>query len=350
VDVKRPLERFDKYQQRRRWLAIPIAVVKKFGEDQGGSLASLIAYYAFFSIFPLLLVFVTILGFALSGDPGALKSVKASVLGHFPFIGDQIQKGRLTGHATALVIGIATSLLAGIGVTTASGQAFDRVWAVPFKHRPNFLAVRLQGLTVLGMLGAMFLFTQGASALVSGVVGGAGTAVAGIALSLLLNYLLFLAAYRLLGSIDVPLRALLPGAVLAGTLFEVMELVGAVLVKHFIAKASNTYGTFAIVIGILTYLHLGAQMTIYCAEINVVLHRKLWPRTLLGPPEEPADEAALAALAKIEERSDVEVVDVTFTNGNGASVPPGTRRDGRDGPPIRWSSQQAGADGVDPPA
>ncbi|MEA2144599.1 MAG: rane protein, partial [Solirubrobacteraceae bacterium] len=113
MDLLRPVRAFDAVQQRHRWLAIPMAVVKKFGDDQAGSLAALVAYYAFFSLFPLLLVFVTVLGFVLQGDPGAQTSVANSVLGKFPMIGDQIRNHRLQGHAVALVIGVVTSLMAG---------------------------------------------------------------------------------------------------------------------------------------------------------------------------------------------------------------------------------------------
>ena len=75
---------FDRYQQRHRWLAIPMAVVKKFGDDQAGNQAALVAYYAFFSLFPLLLVFVTILGFVLQGDPHAQQAVEDSALEPVP--------------------------------------------------------------------------------------------------------------------------------------------------------------------------------------------------------------------------------------------------------------------------
>src|ERR1700689_2616230 len=111
VNPKRLASRFDSFQQRRKWLAIPVAVVKKFGDDQAGNLAALIAYYAFFSLFPLLLVFVTVLGFVLHGDPGAQSSVSKSVLGQFPVIGHQIQGKHLSGSVVALLIGIITSLL-----------------------------------------------------------------------------------------------------------------------------------------------------------------------------------------------------------------------------------------------
>src|SRR5438445_3639050 len=100
MDLLAPIKRFDRYQQGRRWLAIPMAVVKKFGDDQGGNLAALVAYYAFFSLFPLLLVLVTILNYVLQGDPATQNSIKSSVLAQFPIIGNEIKQNihELHGH------------------------------------------------------------------------------------------------------------------------------------------------------------------------------------------------------------------------------------------------------------
>src|ERR1700761_3669576 len=110
-----------------------MAVVRKFGNDQAGSLAALVAYYAFFSIFPLLLVFTTILGFVLQGNKDLYDDVTNSVLAQFPVVGHQLQSHALTGKVSALVLGLLTSLWGGLGVTNAAQSAFDKVWAVPFK-------------------------------------------------------------------------------------------------------------------------------------------------------------------------------------------------------------------------
>ena len=116
-----------------------MAVVKKFGDDQAGSLAALVAYYGFFSLFPLLLVMTTILGFVLQGDPSAQKSVEHSVLGQFPIIGNQINAPLPHGERVALVIGLIISLLAGLGVTQAAQNAFDRSGRCRSRTGPNFL-------------------------------------------------------------------------------------------------------------------------------------------------------------------------------------------------------------------
>ncbi|MBV9918723.1 MAG: YihY/virulence factor BrkB family protein [Solirubrobacterales bacterium] len=314
MDLLRPVRAFDNVQQRHEWLALPMAVVKKFADDQGGSLAALVAYYAFFSLFPLLLVFTTILGYVLQGDPGSQNSIKSSVLAQFPIIGSDISRNihQLHGHVFALVIGLLTSLWAGLGVTQAARQAFDRVWAVPFKDRPDFVQSRLRGLLLLVSLGLLFIVATLASGLVTGGLGGALAKVGGIALSLLVNLGLFMVAFRVMTSRTVGTRCLWLGACLAGVAWTILQVLGGIYIGHVFRHSTSTYGFFGIVIALLVWLHLGAQVTVYAAEVNVVVTRKLWPRSLLGPPAHPADEKALVALAKVEERHDTEKVDVEF--------------------------------------
>lgn len=315
MDPLRPLRAFDRRQQRRSWLAVPVAVIKKFSDDGAGGLAALVAYYAFFSIFPLLLVFVTILAFVFHGDPGVQKSIKNSVLAHFPVVGPQLVSKQLQGRVVSLVIGAVASLWAGLGVTQAAQNGFDKVWAVPYKSRPDFFGKRLRGFLLLTVLGTLFIVSSAVSGLVSGGLGGPAAKVAGILISLLLNFALFASAFRLLTAASVPTRCLWIGVVVGGVLWEILQVLGGIYVNHVVRHAGNTYGTFALVIGLLAWLHLGAQTTLYAAELNVVLARRLWPRSLLGPPAAPADRETLEALAKVEERSEEERIEVEFKTG-----------------------------------
>src|SRR3954451_1394594 len=116
---------------------------KKFGDDQAGNLSALMAYYGFFSLFPLLLVFVTVLGFVLEGNPDAQAAVLDSALKQIPLVGDQIKAGALHGSPVALVIGIVGALLSGLAVTLAAQTAFNRVHAIPHRARPDFVSSRL---------------------------------------------------------------------------------------------------------------------------------------------------------------------------------------------------------------
>jgi YihY family inner membrane protein len=318
------LEDFDRYQQGHRWLALPFAVIRKFSNDQAGSLAALIAYYGFFSLFPLLLVFVTVLAYVLHGDPSLQTSVKNGVLGQFPII-NKNNISALHGSAISLIIGVAGSLWGGLGVTNASQNAFNKVWAVPMKERPNYIQTRLRGLGVLALLGLLFIVSSVASGLVSGGLGGPLAKVAGIALSLLINMLLFLAAFRLLTSAQVETRCFRPGVLVAAVLWEILQVGGGLYINHVVRNADATYGPFALVIGLLSWLYLGAQITLYAAEINVVRARHLWPRSLLHDPPTAGDEETLTAIAKVEEQIEGEQIEVSFGNpvGDGSSGAPG---------------------------
>lgn len=272
----------DAAQQRHRVLALPLAVVKKFGEDNGGQLAGLIAYYGFFSLFPLLLVLVTVLGLVLHGDSSLQQKILDSSLASFPVIGTQIRNNihSLNGGALPLAIGLAGALLAGLGVTRATQTAQDRLWDVPTDGRRSFVGSRLRGLALLSMLGGTVVVTTVLDGFVVAGQGVLATLVA-LAASLVLDLGLFVAAFVLLTSYPATVREILPGAIVATVAWEALQHAGSYLVVHQLRHASDTYGLFAFVIGTLAWLHLGAQMTLYAAELNVVRSRKLWPRALL---------------------------------------------------------------------
>jgi inner membrane protein YhjD len=314
MEIPGALRKFDRYQQQHRAIGFPIAVLKKFSDDQAGGLAALIAYYAFFSLIPLLLVFSTGLAFVLHGHPDIYNQVRNSTLAEFPIIGDHLKQSASTIHGSglALVIGIVGALLPGLGATQAAQNAFDQVWAVPHKDRPNFLVRRVRGLGMLVMLGTMNL----ASTVLAGLVTGSNRSVletaAGILVTLIANIVVFTAAFRLLTSSTVSLRELIPGALLAAVFWAILQAVGGIYISHVYKHASAVNSIFELVIPLLTWLYLGAQVTLYSLEIDVVRSRHLWPRSLFDDPQSGADHETLRGLAKIEERNEKETVDVTF--------------------------------------
>jgi membrane protein len=300
MDLLGPVRSFDRFQRRHPVLAVPVAVLRNFSDQGAGDAAALIAYWGFFSLFPLLLVFVTILGFVLQGDPAAQRSVLHS-LTKFPIIGSHV--GSLRGSGVGLGIGIAGTLWSGLSLTVAVENAFFRVYAIPVRDRPNFLSTRWRGLKLLAAVGVLQVLSTVAAGVVSGGLGGVLLTIAGIAVSLLLNFCLFFVVFRFLIPNSVPTRELWPGIILATVGWTVLQSVGGIYVAHVVKGAGQTYGTFATVIGLLAWLYLGARVLVYAAEINVVLTRHLWPRSILDPPE-PADRTAHAALAKMQERAD----------------------------------------------
>jgi membrane protein len=317
--MKEALRRFDAFQQNHRWLAVPLAIVKKSGDDQGGNLAALVAYYGFFSLFPLLLVFTTILGYVLAGHPSQQHSVEQSIRNQFPSLGSSLPLNHITGSAVALVLGVLASLYAGLGVTSASQNLMNTVWAIPHKDRPNFIQSRLRGVFLLLALGLLFIVSTFVTGAVSSTFGGAGAKVLGYVVSLTVNFILFFASFRLMTGEQASARQLRSGAIIGAVLWTFLQSIGTIYLHHI---KTTHYGIFAAVIPLIIWLHLGAQVFMYSAEANVVLSRRLWPRSFFGPPTEPADQQARAALAKVEERSDEQHVDVAFSEASRSTDPP----------------------------
>ena len=284
MDAKAPLRRFDSFQQRHPALAAPLGVVKKFGDDEAGSYVSLIAYRAFFSLFPLLLLMTTVLGYVLADDEGLRRQVIDSTLSQFPVIGEQLKGGSLQGNGIALLIGLIGSLVAGLGVVLETERTFDHVWDVPDDDRHGFLGSRLRAIGLLVLLGGMSVASTIVASLVTGGADLFGP-VFGIAVATLLNLVVFGVVFRLLTTSQVATRALLPGVVVATVGWELLQLVGGWYISHQVKNATPVYGTFALVIGLLAWIHIGATFVVLGAETNVVRARCLWPRSLFGEDE-----------------------------------------------------------------
>ncbi|MGY0231726.1 YhjD/YihY/BrkB family envelope integrity protein [Longispora urticae] len=279
----RLLARLDGYQLRHPWLGLPVAVVQRFTGDQAGNLAALIAYYAFFSFFPLMLVLVTLLGFS----PTLRERAVGSVLEQFPVIGPQLGGNvqGLRGSTLALVIGIGTAVWAGLAVANAAQTAMNTLWRVPVADRPGLVPRTARSLLLLAVLGTTVLATivvNGLSAALDSL--GPGARLLAVLGTLAVNIGTFVLAFRALTDRKLSTRDVLPGAVLAGTCWQVLQLVGGLYVAHTVRGAGNTYGTFAIVIGLLGWFFLQAQVTLLAAELNAVLVLGEWPRSLLGEP------------------------------------------------------------------
>ncbi|HLM87050.1 MAG TPA: YihY/virulence factor BrkB family protein [Solirubrobacteraceae bacterium] len=312
MSITERLHALDRRQQRSPRLRFLAAVLKKFTDDQAGQLAALIAYYGFVSLFPLLLVLVTVLGFVLQGDPDEQKRILDSALGQFPLISDQLKLHSLTGSSAGLAIGVLGSLLAGMGITGATQNAFNRIWSVPFKDRPNFLQARLRGLGMLAILGTLFIVSTTAAGFVGSSSHAAPDVAAGIVVAFVFNLALFMAAFKLLTAVDVSWRQLLPGVIVAAVCWQLLQHLGGFYVDHELKRTGPLYGVFALVLGLLAWLYLGAQLTIFAAEINVVCYHRLWPRSFFSDPLLDADRRALTSSAEVEERVDEENVEVSF--------------------------------------
>ena len=350
--VEKLVKWVDHAQQDRRWLAFPVAVWKKFGDDQAGNLAALIAYYGFAALFPLLLVLVTVLDIVLRSNPSLKDRVLDSAFGQFPVIGDQLQNNvhGLTQTGPALVIGLILTFLGARGVASAAQNALNTVWGVPMFRRPGFPWSMLRDIVLILAVGTGLLLTT----LLSGVAAsaakslGLGGQVAAIAVSLLLNIGVFWYGFRLATAKEIGTREMLPGAVMAAVAWQILQVLGTTLVTHTLSHSSSLYGVFGIVLGLLAWLYLQAQFTLYAVEANVVAARRLWPRSLNPPPLTAEDQRALDMYAKSQERRPEQNIQSHFTP-NGAGEP--AKPDGVTEPATpNGQTDPATPDGVNEPA
>src|SRR4051812_23411917 len=127
----RLVERLDRFQLRHPIAAVTVGTVRKFGADDGGRLAALVAYYGFFALFPLLLVLVTVSSWVLAGNVELQERLLDSALAQFPIIGDQIgdNLGQVSGSGVALLIGLAGAFWGGWGALGSMRRAMETIWA-----------------------------------------------------------------------------------------------------------------------------------------------------------------------------------------------------------------------------
>jgi YihY family inner membrane protein len=295
--VVRPV---DEWQQRRRVPAAAFGVVKKFGDDRGGMLAGLIAFYGFVSLFPLVLLATTILGFVLHNNVSMQHRIERSALGEFPLIGQDLRTNSLHGSPLAVVVGSIGLLWGSLGAAQMIQYAAQEAWSVPNRERPPFVARIARGLAFYALLGVGVLATSALTVLGSIVGSSEIVGAVGIVAALVLNIAVFATVFKLVSPSHIGWRSLLPGAVIGGIGWQVLQVVGQALVRHNLKHTTELYGQFAVVLGLLSFLSLAAQLYVYALEVNVVLHERLWPRSIIEPPLTEADRRSLSRRAEEE--------------------------------------------------
>ncbi len=330
-----PIGGVDGFQRRHPVIGVPVAVFYKFLDDQGGYLAALIAFYGFFSIFPLFLLLTSVLGFVLERDPQLREAILATAMAQVPVLGTQIRAEGLSGSFTAVLFGGLSALYGALAVTTAVQNAMNVAWNVRRNQRPNPVVLRVRSVGLILMLGLFVLATTALSQVggvlsellaLSGLV--QFVALAG---SLLLAVGLFVVIFRFGTVAGVSTRQALPGAVVAAVLWQLLQAGGGQLVQRVVGRAGAAEGIFGITLGLLVWLYVAAMGLVACMELNVVLARRLYPRALLTPMTDRvdltiADQVAYTHLVQTQSLKGFQNVDVTFDHdGQNATA---RRRDG----------------------
>ncbi|MFE9579597.1 YihY/virulence factor BrkB family protein [Nocardia sp. NPDC006044] len=293
-------------------------MIYKFVDDQGGYLAALITYYAFVSLFPLLLILTTVLSVLLEADPQLQQRILDSALSQFPVIGDQISRPeRLSGGTAGVVAGIAVAAFGGLGVSVAVQNAMNVAWAVPVNQRPNPFMVRVRGLIGLLILGPLILAATVLSQVGAAWRIGFGFAWLLVLASVVVNAGLFAMAFKWAPVRSLSWRQVAPGAVVAAVAWQLLQRFGSIYVGQVVNQSSDTNGVFAVVLGLLGFLYLASCSVVLCMEINVVRVDKLYPRALLSPFTEnvnltSGDRRTYTDQAQAQRNKDFEDITVTF--------------------------------------
>lgn len=306
------MDKLDAWQQRYRFTAFVWAVLRKYSDDRGGYQCALITYYAFWSVFPLLLAAFTAATYILAGDQTAIGTVERH-LGSYPIVGPaakDLAGKSLKGSPIAIVVGVLGLLWGSQGLAQAVQFTMNEAWNVTNRDRPSYFSRMGMGMAWyvlfgVGMLTSTFIASLGS------LLHWAGGPVLSTLLAAAFNGGLFLASFRILSPKIATTRQLLPGAIGAGVVWSILTGIGIGL-THKLAHVNDLYGSFSTVLGLLAFLYLAARLTIYAVEANVVHAYKLWPRSLNGTGPGEADREQLISMARREERANDQRVMVEF--------------------------------------
>jgi YihY family inner membrane protein len=330
--VERVTRGFDRWQQRHAVVAFPIAVIRKFGDDQAGNLVSLLAYYAFVSVFPLLLALTATAGAVLRDHPQLKEKLLNSAFAEFPIIGGQIHEQlgvAAFGHTTlSLSVGILGALYGARGWANALQNTLNTLWAVPKMDRPGFPRNYLRALAVLLALGLLVVVSAASSTAAtlaaSWGLGGLAARIISLIVGSVLGFGFFTALFRAAAAGQVPTRAMLPGAAISAVGWQLLFSAAGVIVTHQLRHAQAVAGFFGVVLGLLAWLALQATVIVYAIEADVVRVKKLWPRSLVQPPLISADKTYYTEALQAETRRPEQHIDIAYSSDDQHTDKPGS--------------------------
>jgi YihY family inner membrane protein len=313
--IEKVMRRIDAAQQRFGPAALVFGVMKKFGDDNAGTLVTNLAYSAFLCVFPLFLILVTVLNLVLAHDPSVRNSLLNSTLRDFPVVGSTLHSnihGLHRSSVIGLIVGLVGLLWGSTGLAQSGLFSMSQIWNLPGPDRPGYLPRLGRSFAFLAVLGLGIIVTTGLASF--GTFGRHNLALGVLAeiLAAAVNVATYFGAFRVLTPKVVHSRKLVPGAIFGGIVWTILQAVGGYLVGHDLKNDSVTYGVFAAVLGLVAWIYLGSEITIYAAELNTVISRHLWPRGMVQPPLTEADQRSLALQATQNQRRPEQEVSVDF--------------------------------------
>jgi YihY family inner membrane protein len=323
VHVVGLVDGIDRVQRKRSILGFPLAAFYKFFDDQGAYLSAIISFYALLAVFPLLLLAVTIFGFILQGNPDLQQRVIDSALGTFPIIGSELGRpDRLQGSTASTIVGILTATYGSLGLGQALQNALNVAWSVPRNQRPNPIRLRLKSLALLVIAGISVvaittISTLGSETEVFGPKLDATLRWAVRLLTVLLIGLLLTGVFRLASARRHHLGRAAPGAFTVAVLWQALQYVGTVYTTRVVKETDGMNAAFSLILGLIGIIYVAAFIGVLGMEVNVVLARRLWPRSVRSLFVDrgeltDADRRAYASYVRAQQHKGAENVDVSF--------------------------------------
>ncbi len=326
--LKRALSRIDAFQRGNRAVGLAYGVIKKFGDDRANQYVVALGWYGFVAIFPLLLVVVTVFGYL---GAASLGHRLVSTLHQFPVVGAEFNPAHASSSLHGSVLGLAVGLVGLVygaqGVTQSAQGAMAQVWNVPRRALPGFMPRLGRSLVALVVIGGSFVLNAAVATYATATGTPWAVRIVVLAAMVAVNVALYVAAFRVLTPHGVDTRRLVPGAVVGSLGFTLLITVGSGLVQHQVRNSSATYGQFGVVIGLVGFLFLLAKISLYAAELNPVLARRLWPRSLVSADRTDADDRVLRAVAHQELRRPDQRIGVGFGAEAAAEAASDARQD-----------------------
>jgi membrane protein len=289
--IKSSIERL----KQNRAIAFVLSIQKRFSDDGGGNLAASLTYFAFLSLFPLLLVAASAMGFVLADDPAAQARLARKLAGSIPGLGELLGdnvSALVDARGTAGIVGLLGALWSGTGLARAASFTLGRVSRKPEKG--NFIQTNLWAIGSTIGLGLLALVATGVGAALPAVAlsaaAGAALGVLGVVLGFALDILLFTACYRVLNrSLPRPITHVWRGALIPAVGWTALKFIGSWYAERTVSGSTAVFGAFASVVGILVILYLVARLFVYGAEVNAVLRER---REKSSPAKERQTAAA----------------------------------------------------------
>jgi YihY family inner membrane protein len=279
------ISHFDHYQQNHKRAGFLFAVIKKYREDEAGRRAALFTYYGFLALFPLLLVLTSALRLFLRDNTQLKNQIIHGANTYFPVIGHDLQQNihGLAKTGIALAIGLLLTLYGARGVADVLRSGLDHIWQVPRGRRSGFPTslFRSLGIIIIGGLGLLLSPIVAGYALVFGH--NLFFNLLSILLTLIFLFFVMIFVMKIGLSVHKPLRQIWVGAAIAAICLEILQSLGGYLVARELRNLDNLYGTFAIILGLIYWIYIQAQVLFYVFELDSVRVLRLWPRSIQHP-------------------------------------------------------------------